>query len=752
VDVRLKAKDLRAQAENRGLIEVGRRKLDLTTKNGERNGCEREIVAALNSRVDLNLSNEVYVRLMPKGKVLATEFNNLSGTVSEATRMTLTAGANKMALLATGANKMTSTPTKMTSTPTTPTGQRYDTPTATGTATTVTTATTVAATTATTTAASSTSQALDNDLTKSLCSLIRQRDPLSPDGWVDLGSVSKALQDVIRRRMKGTLEDVKEKAKAIRSQAENRNLIEIGRRKLDLDPTATNGESEREIVASSNREPHLSVETYVRLLPIGKSLLDNNNNTGGSKTTAKGQSKSGHDASSMASSSMPTNVFLRGIPRQTKVKELVEWIETSYHVTVRRALLRFPVPNGPTCQAHLEFFQPEDATTVFQEANNKLNGGKGIYFRNRAIGIVMDSRPKSLDNKGDGFAYYESDNMALITSASATDSGANKLGDDTSNDVAELCFSVYLEEVKAGQDTAGISFWINSGSACARFRSKLPQKYLKAASNYEVNQRVRNARRDAILGGFIEMGRRKTEVDSGTIPECVTVPLDARKVDDKLSAELYLRLLPLGRSLAAETRALVEASATTQSHGETSAVANRSLFMRNLPQTANAKQFAEFLEATLSCSVLRLHLEEGKEGVSARSAQVEFSSAEERNQVLLSIEPGLVYCGQYIIYTVPDRIISEDFMNTVSHPDMAYIKDQVDEAPSSSPIDFALGPDSVILGLNINQFMNDIGIMTSSDSVAVVNDHQSINAIGSPTTPNIFDIWKDPKVDDLLWS
>jgi hypothetical protein len=146
-----------------------------------------------------------------------------------------------------------------------------------------------------------------------------------------------------------------------------------------------------------------------------------------------------------------------------------------------------------------------------------------------------------------------------------TNSDSNDFGDDTSNDVAVFCLGLHLERMKVGENR-GESSWIGCGPASKMFRSMLPQTYFKAASKDEAAERVKIARSDAILGGFIQMGRRKSEANGG-IPKYVAIVLFKKTDDSKLSRELYVQLLPLGRNLAIESRSLEEASMPLKIHG-----------------------------------------------------------------------------------------------------------------------------------------------------------------------------------------
>jgi hypothetical protein len=598
----------------------------------------------------------------------------------------------------------------------------------------------------------------DSELITNLCKFIVMLtidDCTSNDdsGWAELGSVLKYLQNKIQKTDKALKPlVVKEQAKALRHQAENQGLIETGWRRASR-------KGARDVtVFSNNLDSSLYTrERYVRLRSKGKTLVgDSRRSDGGSRTIARMPSKSEDDASSTTSFPPSTKVFLRGIPRKAKVKELVDFFQTVYHATVRRARI-VCMESDEFSRAHFEFFRVDDASTLLRESN-RTNGGKGVFFRNQAIWIGSDKFPKGIELKGnDGDdRYYESERMSSISNmAMPTNNDSNDSGDDTSKDVALLCLSLYLEEVTAGED-AGVSSWINCSQSAERFRSKLPQTYLKTAPKDEATQRAKSARTDAETGGFIQLGRRRKIDANGRIPIYVVVGLNAKRTDEsKLSSELYVRLRPLGRNIAIETRSLLqEAPPKTNRNGTHKTLSNINLFMRNVPLAANAKQFVEFLESTLSCSVQWLVLLESTwSGKPAKSAHMRFSSDEDGSEVLRAIKSrpnGLVYCGQCI-----DAVTDLDPRNApkyISHK--SYIKDEVDKTPSLTG--FLWNPTLPNnLGSVDNQFIDNYGTTASLDSAVERNDFESVSDVGSVTTPEADDIAEnqfEDEFEDKIWA
>jgi hypothetical protein len=177
--------------------------------------------------------------------------------------------------------------------------------------------------------------------------------------------------------------------------------------------------------------------------------------------------------------------------------------------------------------------------------------------------------------------------------------------------------------------------------------------------------------------------------------------------------------------------------------------------MRNVPLAANADQFVEFLESTLSCprSVHWLKLLESTwSGKPARSAHVRFDSAEEGSEVLRAIKSrpnGLVYCGQCI-----DAVTDQDPRDAPkSRSNKSYVRDEVDKTPSL--MGFVFNPTLPNLGSVDNHSINDYGTTASLDSAVATNDHESVSDIGSVTTPGSEDISKDQfedEFEDELWA
>ena len=518
-----------------------------------------------------------------------------------------------------------------------------------------------------------------------------------------------------------TSEEVKEKAKAVRQEADQRRLIELGHRKLN---GPTNGE--REIVSAKSGIPNLSNEMYARLLPNGKSLPGGNG-----IILSKGKLSSENQRKASTSSSSSQNhsraIFLKGLTRDTHVRELVQFLERTYNITVRRARLemahQFSIT--PTCYAHIDLSCPKDVT-VLLAATNKLAGGKGVYFENRPIGILSNSRYDQIDDSS------PSSIVPRLSEAPAIDDHYS------SNDIAKLCFSVYSEALKETENAEGR--WILNTHACAAFRAHLPatknnNELAAAGSSEDIKLRLRQARCKAILGGFIEMGRWRTH-DNGTNTDKVVAVSLAHKFDNTLSKLLFLRLLPLRRDQAAAFQAFQNkrsAAGVDQHQGQNKSPVDNNIYvyMNNLHPSSKAEQFCQFLELAFGCSIQRIELEDKRfKGIPATAAHVEFVDADESTKFLrgLKASPGiLVYRGRPI-YVTRNRITPRNAKQhgTSFQADKSYIRNRNDETDKTADGDpNIIGDNDTRMGTGFanKTTMIDSSQSTSKDQFLVMTEY-----------------------------
>jgi len=545
-----------------------------------------------------------------------------------------------------------------------------------------------------------------NRLMFSICQAVQSSLATSDDEWTDFGKVSMHIQNTIRKTMEDAPPNViKEEARKARQKAESSSLIEIGRRKLD-----SKG-NKREIISSNDLSLNLSNEVYVRLLSKGQQLLKSGGSPRNQQNTETQKSRRPmspvDDTPSKISPQKQRTLFLPRLSEHTDVRDLVTFLEESFHVTVRRA--RIGTSNASTsCNAHVEFFDEKDAGLVLQAAN-KAAGGEGIYFGGKYVGAIINTRFNAFSSKGSENTYYESEKLSASSPRTPTPDTQSKgaMQDDTSSDTKHLCLAINLAATKAGQETSAVDSWVNAGSVGGYFRQQLRPAYLKATTKEDINTRFKQARSTSIQDGLLEMGRRHLDGD-----DYVAVALDnAGTKGGKLSPEIYVRLLPPGQALALEA----------QSESPPKTFRSKFIFMNGLPRSTTAAQLAQYLES-LEYKVQSIELKATTfKGSSAISAHVEFVDTEDATRILRKSKShgGLVYCGRSIIAAV-DRLSPGQVKNT--NPDMSYTREDGSENAASVAdtdlMDSSLPSESTATG-NEEQQMNlidDTNLIMRRDS------------------------------------
>jgi NYN domain len=216
-----------------------------------------------------------------------------------------------------------------------------------------------------------------------------------------------------------------------------------------------------------------------------------------------------------------------------KIRDLVQFLQDRYHVTVRRAQIELlPHSSSNACNAHVELIRETDATLLIEHAKNSMleGGGKGCKFQNRSIGIFPNTFTGWDKSANDATSYYER--------AAATDGVILDADDDT--------FSLCRALIHSEQHDEGPHVWINEAGAVHKFRSLLLR------TKGDPSLRFKISRSNAIANGFIELGRLGAKKG---IHDAIVLPCgnDIVKPDDEPSLELYFRLLPPGRMLVKQS-------------------------------------------------------------------------------------------------------------------------------------------------------------------------------------------------------
>lgn len=514
----------------------------------------------------------------------------------------------------------------------------------------------------------------------SICRHVKTLTAKSEDEWTDFGQVAVHIQQAVRSKMPNVSpEMIKEKAREARQQAESSGYIEIGRRKLD-----TKGDK-REIIASNDRKLKLSPEVYVRLLPKGEQLLRDDGSARhqqGTATSPKPKKPptspftySDDDTSKTSPQKRPQILYLPRFPNGVHVQDVVNFLETTFDVSVRRARMESSSTSS-FYHAHVEFCDEKDVQLVLQAAN-KAAGGKGIYYEGKSIGAMPNTRGKSaFSAKGSENLYYESEELKAPPSQSPNKVNKSVTQDDTSADTQKFCLAVYLTESSPSEqaDAGNGNAWVESGAVGMCFRSQLRPAFLRAATKEECSSRYKKARNKAIQDGLAETGRRQLDNDGGIIAVALD---DAGTRGGKLSLNTYLRLLPPGQSLAIEAQ---------RESPQKSPERSKFIFINNLPSGTTATQLAQHLE-TLECRVQRIEFEvKTFKGLSIVAAHVECVDKGDAATILRKSKShgGLVYCGR-TIQAFSDRLSPEQLNslnNTTSNPETSYIRE---ETPVTTP-------------------------------------------------------------------
>jgi len=489
-----------------------------------------------------------------------------------------------------------------------------------------------------------------------MCETIHRTTNKDANGWCDFGGVASVIQGMLKGAGKAR-EKIKIEARAVRDKATKEGWIELGRRRLDT-PTR--------VIATRTGTPmgNVSNEIYARLTPQGESLV------------AKG--RNGSSSGKIASPShLPTKMgkptsnsskcwFLRNVPLQTKISELVQFLENSCQVQISRARLELPKP--PRClNAHVE---TQGSGTLLSQ----------LVFHSTSLSVYPNSRSNPFPNnisKSPELYYKCHHNEAL-----ALDPPPPL---ELSADDERKCFcrAVYHAGSKAGS-------WINSGVVGTCFLKQLPKAFVQRSAKEQKSVCFKDARKTAIEGGLVEMGRRRLD---GT-DTFVAVPLDGMTMSPGLSPEFYFRLLAPGHELVSSTELghSMTDSTTTPSAPSTPASTVKSVYLNGLPTSdITAKEVVGLIESR-GVPVRRAELEskifKGADTVVAHVEPADTDGVQELLRMAKSNE--LVYCGRNL-YAAPDHYTPDE--KVASDLQWSYT---AAPSPINTSITFQMGHDSTL--------------------------------------------------------
>ena len=246
-----------------------------------------------------------------------------------------------------------------------------------------------------------------------------------------------------------------------------------------------------------------------------------------------------------------------------------------------------------------------------------------------------------------------------------------------------FCRAVYHAGSKAGS-------WINSGVVGTCFLKQLPKAFVQRSAKERKSVCFKDARKTAIEGGLVEMGRRRLD---GT-DTFVAVPLDGMAMSPGLSPEFYFRLLAPGHELVSSTELghSMTDSSTTPSAPSTPASTVKSVYLNGLPTSdITAKEVVGLIESR-GVPVRRAELEskifKGADTVVAHVEPADTDDVQELLRMAKSNE--LVYCGRNL-YAAPDHFTPDE--KVASDLQWSYT---AAPSPINTSITFQMGQDSTL--------------------------------------------------------
>jgi hypothetical protein len=329
VDIKEKARDVRKQAIVRKLIQTGHR----VTEKGY-SPSNRRIIAAEYIDNNVEVSKEMYVRLLPKGRELAGQKHAFSGTIDNiATRSTLLPK-----------NESVSTQT----------GSETD---------------------------EASLEELSNDSIW-ICRGIQILEADKHSEWVDSGGVGIAFRKNLPNRFASASsnEDMNKRFRNARNAAITGGLVEMGRLKLNA--------SDNTYIAvplfnsPANSDASLSTETYLRLLPAGRCAVAAQSQQSNSSDTIPRHNKD----DSQGPSILQRCLFVNNFAISTEALQVAEFFEATFACSVEQVELKLSNVKGkPSIAAHIEFSSADRTSMLVQKSK-----GTGIIYKGCRLYVVCD--------------------------------------------------------------------------------------------------------------------------------------------------------------------------------------------------------------------------------------------------------------------------------------------------------------------------------------------------------------------------
>ena len=481
------------------------------------------------------------------------------------------------------------------------------------------------------------------------------------DDWVDLGVVSQQLQQVLKRH---GCDDVKDKSREVRKQAEARKLLQSGRRVLGDDA------GRKRKIVSHDPTRKLSAELYVSLRSPGRAMLDQ----------------------SMPSKKMPVQQHRSETPsdyvlslcqivqehRSRRLELDGGWVDLG---AVQQQLQQLMKRSGEC----LDVKEKSRAVRLEGEAREWIETGRRILL---PPGIPSDTKktvvPASASNPDSSQANLSVERYVRVlpkgqdalegrtTSKKSAQSNnsttSSKQRPDESR--AIICFSI--QSLESTQDA-----WVSKDKVKASFQSHL--------GTHEGDQAFHEACCGAIVDGSIEMGSSENHCDIVKVSMLRVLSSTSPLVTSD-EEQYFLRLLPSGRQLAQQpllhTAARTPNSKTRMPHDTVSgdvSIASRCVFFSNIAPTTTALTAASlvpFLEADGSV-VERIELEhKNYRGDMCFAAHVRYATAQQATKVLQKAKTsGLYYLHGRRLFVALDRSTLDNVACGSRRPDLSFAKE-----------------------------------------------------------------------------
>jgi hypothetical protein len=412
--------------------------------------------------------------------------------------------------------------------------------------------------------------------------------------------------------LRNLLDNDKDRIKKARADGIAKEYHELGRR------VKISGEIEVVTKATTNPARHAK-ELYVRLTTQGKQWLQQSNPLNDSNKIKRGGA---------------SHVFIKYLPAESEVKELVQFIESVHSWSIDRAAVVPTKPGSTSNQAHIEFTNASDAADFLKSASSS----DGFMYKGRQLPALPDQWPPTYPGN-DPLRFYESHRISAEVSSAAQlmvsrllsktytqqqsespsqgSAGSSLVVDEEAPrcvEVSLICRVIYENCFGGTSDFGNITShqqWKNAANIAAEF-----QKLLKRPSE-ERKDTYKKALHTVISEGLVELGRRvlSSKTREVTLSPYFTGP---GRPPPNLSAETYLQLTTKGVNMAESAPGLKRQNVAPSIN------TSKNMFIQNLPRSANIHDFVKYLERTYAINIRLVCFARLHPSAKCAAAHVEF--------------------------------------------------------------------------------------------------------------------------------